>query len=266
MKPPVVIVTGAARGIGKATALLLAAQHHQLILSGRDASALAETARAVEEAGGAAHPVAGDVRSPETARALVGAAQAHFGRIDAVVNAAGIAKNLPLLELDLETWNNLFALHATATFLCCQAAAKAMVQQGEGGSLVNLSSIAASMAMFTTGAYGAAKAAVSSLTRTFAVELSQHRIRANAVGAGPGAPAPVGHAYGPADYADRGRSIPMNRLAEPEEVAQLIAFLLGDDARYITGQVLTLDGGASAVGAYSYDTYKRNAPTSAGGT
>lgn len=260
MNPSVVIITGAARGIGRATALQLAARQHKLILSGRDAAALAEVARSAEKAGGEAQPIAGDLRSPETAQALVEAAQAHFGRLDALVNAAGIAKNLPLLELDLETWNCLFALHATATFLCCQATAKALVSQGEGGSIVNLSSMAASMAMFSTGAYGAAKAAVSSLTRGFAVELAQYQIRVNAVAPGPVATEQLRRAYGSAGYADRGRSIPMNRLAEPEEVAHLIAFLLSEEAHYITGQVLSIDGGASAVGAYSYDTYKRNAP------
>ena len=136
-----------------------------------------------------------------------------------------------------------------------------MVKKGEGGSLVNLSSMAASMAMYSTGAYGAAKAAVSSLTRAFAVELGQHGVRVNAVAPGPVATEQLRRAYGPVKYADRGRSIPMNRLAEPEEVARLIAFLLGEEAEYITGQVLTIDGGASAVGAYSYDTYKRNAPS-----
>lgn len=264
MKSSVVILTGAARGIGKATALLLAERQHRLILSGRDAAILADVAREVEAAGGSAYAVAGDVRVPETAQALVEAAQAQFGRIDALVNAAGIAKNLPLLELDLQTWNDLFALHATATFLCCRAAAKAMVQQGQGGSLVNLSSMAASMTMFTTGAYGAAKAAVSSLTRSFAVELAQHGIRVNAVAPGPVSTEQLRRAYGPAGYEDRGRSIPMNRLAEPQEVANLIAFLLSDEARYITGQVMTIDGGASAVGAYSYDTYKRNTAAGAG--
>lgn len=262
MKPSVVIITGASRGIGRATALLLAGQQHKLILSGRDAAALTEVACSVEQAGGEAQPIAGDVRSPETAQALVEAAQAHFGRLDALVNAAGIAKNLPLLELDLETWNSLFTLHATGTFLCCQAAARALVAQGEGGSLVNLSSVAASMAMFSTGAYGAAKAAVSSLTRAFAVELAQHQICVNAVAPGPVATEQLRNAYSPAGYADRGRSIPLNRLADPEEVAHLISFLLSEGARYITGQVLTIDGGASAVGAYSYDTYKRNAPAS----
>jgi 3-oxoacyl-[acyl-carrier protein] reductase len=260
MTQPVAIITGAARGIGKATALRLAAQHYRLILSGRDAEVLTSVVTEVEQAGGEAHAVTGDVRLPDTAENLVGAAIRLFGRLDSLVNAAGIAKNVPLLELDLETWNNVFALHTTATFLCCQAFAKALVKQGGGGSIVNLSSIAASMAMYSTGAYGAAKAAVSSLTRALAVELAQYDIRVNAVAPGPVATEQLRKVYGQVGCADRGRSIPMNRLAEPEEVADLVAFLVGDGAHYLTGQVLTIDGGASAVGAYSYDTYKRNAP------
>ncbi len=260
MTQPVAIITGAARGIGYATALKLAAQQYRLILSGRDAGSLTQVINEVRRAGSEAHFVAADVRLTSTAQQLVDAATGIFGRIDMLVNAAGIAKNVPLLELDLDTWNDLFSLHATATFLCCQAVANALVKQGTGGCIVNLSSMAASMAMYSTGAYGAAKAAVSSLTRAFAVELAQYRIRVNAVAPGPVATEQLLTAYGPAGYADRGRSIPMNRLAEPEEVAELIAFLASGDAHYLTGHVFPIDGGATAVGAYSFDTYKRNSP------
>ena len=258
MNRPVVIITGAARGIGKATALLLARHNYKLVVSGRDANSLSEVVGEIERAGGVAHAVVGDVRFPETAQALVDAAQKQYGRLDGLVNAAGIAKNIPLLDLDLETWNSLFELHATATFLCSQAVAKALVAQHESGSIVNLSSMAASMAMYSTGAYGAAKAAVASLSRAFAVELARYDIRVNAIAPGPVATEQLRRAYGEVGFADRGRSIPMNRLAEPEDVADLIRFLLSDDSRYISGQVIAIDGGASAVGAYSYDTYKRN--------
>jgi NAD(P)-dependent dehydrogenase (short-subunit alcohol dehydrogenase family) len=237
MTQPVAIITGAARGIGYATALKLAAQQHRLILSGRDAGSLTQVISEVRRAGGEADLVAADVRLPSTAQRLVDAATGIFGRIDILVNAAGIAKNVPLLDLDLNTWNDLFSLHATATFLCCQAVAKALVKQGTGGCIVNLSSMAASMAMYGTGAYGAAKAAASSLTRTFAVELAQFRISVNAVAPGPVATEQLRNAYGPVGYADRGRSIPMNRLAEPEEVAELIAFLASGAAQYLTGHV-----------------------------
>jgi NAD(P)-dependent dehydrogenase (short-subunit alcohol dehydrogenase family) len=260
MKRKVVIITGAARGIGKVTALQLAANSDRLILCGRDAVALQVVVEEARQAGGEAHAVVGDVRDSETAERLVCKAFDEFGRLDSLVNAAGIAKNVPLLELDLQTWSDLFALHVTGTLLCCQAVAKALVKQGQGGSMVNLSSLAASAAMFTTGAYSSAKAAVSALTRAFAVELAQFEIRVNAVAPGPVATEQLLRTYGPAGYADRGRSIPLNRLAEPHEVAKVIAFLLSDSAHYMTGVVMPVDGGASAVGAYSYDTYKRNAP------
>jgi 3-oxoacyl-[acyl-carrier protein] reductase len=263
MSQPVVIITGASRGIGKATALRLASQHNRLILCGRDRATLDGVVEEVKRAGEEAIAVAADVTDPTTAEQLVAHAVSAYGRVDSLVNAAGIAKNLPLLNLDLDTWSSLFALHVTGAFLCSQAVARVLVKQNEGGSIVNISSLSASMAMYSTGAYGAAKAAVSSLTRTLAVELAQFRIRVNAVAPGPVATEQLLKAYGAEGYADRGRSIPMNRLATPEEVAEVIAFLLSDGAAYLTGVVLPVDGGAAAVGAYSFDTYKRN--TSGGG-
>jgi len=166
----------------------------------------------------------------------------------------------PLLEIDLETWQGFFDLHVTATYRCGQAAARAMVAQAEGGSIVNIGSIAASMAMYGTGAYAAAKGAVASFSRVFAVELAQHRIRVNTVAPGPVATEQLRKVYDGPKYAERSRSIPMNRLAEPDEVADMIAFLVSPSSEYITGQTFTIDGGASAVGCYSYETYKRQAP------
>jgi NAD(P)-dependent dehydrogenase (short-subunit alcohol dehydrogenase family) len=190
----------------------------------------------------------------------VDTAIAKFGHLDALVNAAGIARHGPLLEMDLETWQSFFDLHVTATFRCCQTAGKAMLAQGSGGSVVNLGTIASSMAMYGTGAYAAAKGAVASFTRVLAVELAMHRIRVNAVAPGPVATEQLRKVLEGPKYAERSRSIPMNRLAEPCEVADLIAFLVSPQSVYITGQVFTIDGGASAVGAYSYETYKRQAP------
>lgn len=260
MKPPVIIVTGAARGIGKATALRLAQNGAALLLNGRESASLEATATAVRAAGAQAAICAADLRQPDTPALLVAEALAAFGRLDGLVNAAGIAKLTPLLDLDLETWRSFFDLHATPTFLCCQAVARHLVQQGTGGSLVNVSSVAASMAMYGTGAYAAAKGAVSSFTRVAAVEWAPHRIRVNAVAPGPVATEQLRQVYVGPLYAERSRSIPLNRLAEPAEVADLIAFLLSPAAQYLTGQVLALDGGASAVGCYSYETYKRQAP------
>lgn len=135
-----------------------------------------------------------------------------------------------------------------------------MVAQNQGGALVNIGSIAASMAMYGTGAYAAAKGAVASYSRVLAVELAPHKIRVNTVAPGPVATEQLRKVLEGPKYAERSRSIPLNRLAEPLEVASLIAYLVSPAARYITGQTFTIDGGASAVGAYSYETYKRQAP------
>ncbi len=250
----VAIITGAARGIGKATALRLAQDGYALVLNGRSADALQEVAAALPQA----IAVAADVREPGTADLLVRTALDTYGRLDALVNSAGVAKMAPLLDIDLATWQGFFDLHVTGTFLCCQAAAKAMLS--EGGSIVNISSIAASMAMYGTGAYAAAKGAVSSFTRVLAVELASHRIRVNAVAPGPVATEQLRKVYAGPMYAERSRSIPLNRLAEPAEVAEMIAFLVSPASAYLTGQILTVDGGASAVGCYSYETYKRQEP------
>ena len=261
MSRRVIVVTGAARGIGYATAMRLAQDKDALVLSGRDAATLEPVADEVRAFGAEAVVFAGDVREEAVVRGLMETAISAFGRLDGLVNAAGIAKNVALLELDLATWNELFSLHATAAFLCSQAAARVLVKQGEGGAIVNISSMAASMSMYTTGAYAAAKAAVSSLTRTLAVELAEAHITVNAVAPGPVATEQLRKVYGEAGYADRSRSIPLNRLAEPAEVAGLIAFLLGPEAHYISGQVIGIDGGATAVGGYSFDTYRRHGST-----
>jgi NAD(P)-dependent dehydrogenase (short-subunit alcohol dehydrogenase family) len=254
MSRPVAIVTGAARGIGRATALRLLRDGWSLVVSGRSQDELASLASETVV------PVIADLREPDTPDQLVQTALAHFGRLDGLINAAGVAKNVPILELDLATWQSLFDLHVTATFRCCQAAGKAMVARNIGGCIVNLGSIAASMAMYTTGAYAAAKGAVTSFSRVLAVELAPHKIRVNVVAPGPVATEQLRKVYDGPKYAERSRSIPFDRLAEPGEVADLIAFLVSDQSGYITGQVFTIDGGAAAVGCYSYETYKRQPP------
>lgn len=254
MSRPVAIITGAARGIGRAVVQRLLQDGWSLVLSGRSKQELDSAASEH------AIPVVADLLDATTPDALVEAALSKFGRVDSLVNAAGIARNVPLLELDLETWQNLFDLHVTATFRCCQAAAKAMIKQEIGGAIVNIGSIASSMAMYTTGAYAAAKGAVTSFSRVLAVELAPHHIRVNTVAPGPVATEQLRKVYEGPKYAERSRSIPFNRLAEPSEVADLIAFLVSPQSVYITGQVFTIDGGASAVGCYSYETYKRQVP------
>jgi NAD(P)-dependent dehydrogenase (short-subunit alcohol dehydrogenase family) len=184
-------------------------------------------------------------------------AQTTFDIPEILVNSAGIAKLVPLLELDGDTWRSFWDLHLTATLRCAQAAAQSMLGSEKGGCIVNMASISASMAMYGTGAYAAAKAAVCSLTKTMAVEWAPHGIRVNAVAPGPVATERLRAVYDDTMYRERARAIPFQRLAEPAEVADSIVFLASAAARYITGEILTVDGGASAVGCYSYETYKR---------
>jgi NAD(P)-dependent dehydrogenase (short-subunit alcohol dehydrogenase family) len=255
------IITGGARGIGKATALCLAEKGCGLVLSGREEETLEKVAMEVTERGGQAVCVAADVKSADTPNLLVQKAQASFQTLDFLVNAAGFAQPGPLLEMELGVWQSFLDLHLTATFRCTQAVARDMLAHGKKGRIVNLSSIAGSMAMYGNGPYGAVKAAVSSLTRTFAIELAPHGISVNAVAPGPVDTEGFRAANDEEKYRERSRSIPLHRLAQPLEVAELIAFLISPAAEYITGQTFTIDGGATAVGCYSFETYKRTGRT-----
>ena len=252
------IITGAARGIGKATALALARRGCGVVLSGRDAGALALVAGEAEQLGARAVCVAADVCDGSTPAQLVEAAHATFARLDFLVNSAGYAKSAPLLELELDVWQQFVNLHLTATLRCAQAAARDMIARQSPGRIVNLSSIAGAMAMYGNGAYGAVKAAVSSLTRTLAIELAPHRIGVNAVAPGPVDTEGFRAVNDEEKYRERSRSIPLGRLAVPAEVAETIAFLLSPQAACITGQTIAIDGGAAAVGCYSFETYKRS--------
>jgi 3-oxoacyl-[acyl-carrier protein] reductase len=254
---PTAIITGAARGIGKAAALRLSRDGYNVVLSGRDASTLDPVASAIVAAGGSALSVSGDICASDAPQHLTDEATRAFGSIDLLVNCAGIAKHATFLEIDFDVWRQMIDLHLNATFRCSQAAARAMVAAKRPGSIINLSSIAASMAMYGTGSYAAAKGAVASLTRVMAVDLAPHGITVNAIAPGPVATEQFRAVNDETAYRQRSRSIPLHRLAQPEEVADTIAFLASPQARYITGQILTFDGGATAVGCYSYETFKR---------
>ena len=250
----VAIVTGAADGIGWATAQRLAADGCQVALL--DLRAEAALARAAEL--GPSHlGLTCDVTSEASVQAAVAAVLARFGRIDALVNNAGIGDQTgPTVEQDAAAFDRVLAVHLRGTFLMSQAVARIMLQAepvpGQGrGAIVNLGSIASSIGLPGRNAYCAAKAGVLGMTRAMASEWARTGIRVNAVAPGYVRTALVAELErkGALDARSIAHRTPMGRMAEPAEIAEAIAFLASPKASYITGAVLPVDGGWTAFGA-----------------
>jgi NAD(P)-dependent dehydrogenase (short-subunit alcohol dehydrogenase family) len=258
------IVTGASSGIGRATAIALARQGYAVGVGYRsDADAARVTAEAVEAAGTEAHVFALDLADPSAAAAAVDAAIEALGGVDVFVNNAGVNRRCSVLDETPEGWDRLLAADLTGPFFCAQAAARRMVAAGAGGRIVNVTSIHEHEPILGGGAYCAAKAGLGLLTKVMALELAPHGITVNAVAPGETA-TPMNGVGDDVDAACIARpGIPAGRPARPAEVASLVAYLAGDDAAYVTGASLLVDGGlglmaaianaADATGSASHD-------------
>ncbi len=244
LRGTVALVTGASRGLGRATALALAEAGADIALTGR---ALENLARAAEEArkhGVRAEVFRADLREPEAIDAMVDAALATFGRIDVLVNNAGIAgRERPFLELEAADWDEVLAVDLRAPALCARAVARAMVPRRQG-RIINVASIGAIMPLPRLSAYCAAKGGLVELTRVMALELARHNIQVNAVCPGYfGTPMNAEFFSTPAGQELIRRSIPMRRLGDPAELAPTIVFLASGASSFMTGSVVTVDGG-----------------------
>ena len=240
------IVTGGANGIGREIASSLAAVGAAVVVADRDGAGAETVAGEISATGGRAVGRTVDVRDPAGCEALVAAAREAFGRLDVLVTSAGIACSRPFLRTPLELWQETLAVNLTGTFLCCQAA-PAMVEAG-GGRIITLASVSGQRGGTGRAAYGASKGGVITLTQVMAVELAQHNITVNAISPGPVETPMVAAMHTPADRSAWLGSVPARRYGTPAEVAAAAAFLASDEASYITGHVLNVDGGFGAAG------------------
>ncbi len=251
----VAIVTGAAQGIGRAVAERFVQEGMAVTLSDVNAERVTETADAIAAGGGRVEAFTANVTDAASVEQLVRATVDAFGRLDVLVNNAGVGAVAPLLDTDEATWDLLMNVNAKGVLLCTQAAARQMITQGGGGRIINNASGAGKIApgRHPLGAYAASKHAVIALTKQFGLELAPHQVLVNCVCAGIVDTAmwdlideqvaalehvPVGSVKQQAV-----ESIPVGRIEQPEDVANMIAFLASDQANYITATALNVCGG-----------------------
>ena len=243
----VALVAGAGGGIGGAGAEGLAHEGAAVICADIDAAAGEAVAARIRAAGGRAIATALDVRDRAAVDAAVSTAVREFGRLDVLLDCAGVSHGGNFLDLDHGEWERVIAVNLTGMFHLGQAAARQMVRQGGGGSIINVTSQLAEVARPERAAYVASKGGGRSLTHAMALDLAGHGIRINAV-----APGPTLTSLTRATYADPERrratiaQIPLGRLGDPQDLVGAILFLASDESRWTTGSTVTVDGGYNA--------------------
>ncbi|MEV8466502.1 SDR family oxidoreductase [Fluviibacterium sp. DFM31] len=242
MSERVAIVTGAARGIGLATTRLFLEEGVRVAMVDRDAPALREAAAGLD----GVLALERDVSRPEDAVAIIAETVAAFGRIDHLVNNAGVADFGPIEETDFARWRRVMETNLDGVFLCSQAAFPAL--RKTRGTIVNIASISGLRASTLRVAYGTSKAGVIHLTQQQAVELGEYGIRANCVAPGPVRTKLAMAVHSPEIIAAYHDALPLNRYGSEEEIARAIVFLSSDKASFVTGQTLSVDGGFEATG------------------
>lgn len=243
------IVTGAAHGIGLACARRLAADGASVALADIDAKAGEAAAKALRDQGARAIFVATDVAQRPALAALIDRAAGEFGRLDIMLNNAGVALSAPIVDMSDELFDKVLSINLRAAFIGTQLAARKMIEAKNGGVIINMSSVNALLAIPGLAAYACTKGALNQLTKVAAVELAPHNIRVVAIGPGTILTELAKKAV-LSDEAARKKILsrtPIGRAGEPEEVAAVASFLASADASYITGQTIYPDGGRLAL-------------------
>jgi len=242
LREKVVVVTGAAGGIGRSIAQRFAGDGAKVVVNDVNAAAAAEVACAITDAGGVALSVVADVSDGEAVAAMFDAVMAEFGTVDVLVNNAGlVSPMLHFFEADEAWWRKIIDVNLTGHFLCSHKAARIMAKAG-GGNIINMSSGGATRAHRAFTAYDATKGGIEALTRAMALDLGPYNIRVNALM--PGSIDTSGLSLD--DRKLRGENVPLGRIGEPIDMTGAALFLASDDASYITGDVIKVDGGMLA--------------------
>jgi 3-oxoacyl-[acyl-carrier protein] reductase len=242
----VAVVTGSSRGIGRAIALRLAAGRAKVVVNYRgNEAAAAEVVCQIQAAGGEALAVQADISDPAQAEALIDAAKKTYGRIDILVNNAGTTRDTLIMRMSEEDWDVVIDTNLKGTFNCIKAVTRPMMRQ-KYGRIVNITSVAGLAGNAGQANYAAAKAGLVGLTKTVAKELGSRGITCNAVA--PGFVPTDLTASLPENLIEKALELtPLGRMGTPEDMAAAVAFLASDDASYITGQILAVDGGLAMV-------------------
>ncbi len=243
----VAVVTGAGRGIGRSIALRLAREGAAVVVADIVAGSAARVALEIEAAGGRALALEADITDPAHVERMIAKTLRVYSRLDILVNNAGIGLTKLFLNTTLEEWERVVRVDLTGVFLCSQAAARVMVKQGSG-RIINLASLSGQRGGTGRAAYGAAKAGVTALTKVLAVELAAYHITVNEIAPGPVNTEMTAVTHDAATRQAYCNLIPMRRYAERDEIAAAAAFLASDDAAFVNGHTLNVDGGFQAAG------------------
>lgn len=239
----VALVTGGGRGLGRAMALALAEAGADVAVASRTRTQLEHAAEAIQAVGKNSLPVVGDVSKVVEVRTMIETVVKKFGRLDILVNAAGVNQRMSSVDVSPELWERIVGINLRGTFFCCQAAAPYMIKQ-RSGSIINIASLLSAIGIPSLAPYAASKAGVVGLTRVLAAEWAPHGVRVNCIGPGYFRTEMNRALFADKEWVSRLlRRVPLGRAGVPEDLAGTVIFLASEASSYVTGQVLYVDGG-----------------------